>query len=227
MIDRTFTMHPEFGSRRMCVWLKQNEGVDVGRKAVRRCMLEMGLEAIYPRQRTSTLSPGHKIWPYLLSDLKIERPNQVWSVDITYIPIRGAWLYLMAVMDWYSRYVLSWRLSDSLEMGFVLEAANEALSRSTPEILNSDQGSHFTSSRFTSLFLDAGSRISMDHRGRAYDNIFVERLWRTVKYEDVYPHEYATPREAREGIDQYLNWYNTKRPHQSLDYKTPEAVWSA
>lgn len=149
----------------------------------------------------------------------------MWSIDITYIPVRTDWLYLVAIIDWFSRYVLSWELNDSLEIDFVLEASHKALKTAVPEIMNSDQGSHFTSPKFTHIFLDAGSRISMDHRGRAYDNIFVERLWRTVKYEDVYLNEYETPRDARIGINRYLRFYNSERPHSSIQYQTPEAVY--
>lgn len=188
-------------------------------------MREMGIQAIYPRQDTSQPTPANPVYPYLLKGVSITRPNQVWSIDITYIPIRSSWLYLTAIIDWYSRYVLSWGIDDTLEIDFVLEACRKALSRAVPEIMNSDQGSHFTSPKYTRLFQEAGSQISMDHRGRAYDNIFIERLWRTVKYEDVYPKEYGTPREARIGINGYLRYYNEERLHQSLGYRTPEEVY--
>lgn len=224
-IDRIYTAHPEYGSRRISAALLRSDGLCVNRKAVQRHMREMGFQAIYPRQKASTPEPMNKVYPYLLKDVKIERPNHVWSIDITYIPIRKSWLYLVAIMDWYSRYVVSWKISDSLEIGFVLEAASAALGNAVPEIMNSDQGSHFTSPRFTELFQAAGSRISMDHRGRAYDNIFIERLWRTVKYENVYPNEYETPRDARHGIGKFMNFYNNERPHQSLDYKTPAEIY--
>ena len=151
--------------------------------------------------------------------------QDVWSIDITYIPVKTDWLYLTAIIDWFSGYVLQWELSDSMEIDFVMDTSKKALKVSTPEIMNSDQGSHFTSPQFTKIFLDAGSKISMDHRGRAYDNIFVERLWRTVKYEDVYPHGYETPREARSGISRFMAYYNHERPHSSLEYKTPEEVY--
>lgn len=224
-IDKIYTAHPEFGYRRICVWLNQRDGIPINHKAVLRHMREMGIQAIYPRQDTSKPDPEHLVYPYLLKGLAITRPNQVWSIDITYIPISSSWLYLTAIIDWYSRYVLSWAIDDTLEIDFVLEACHNALSHSVPEIMNSDQGSHFTSPKYTQIFLEAGSRISMDHRGRAYDNIFIERLWRSVKYENVYPKEYTTPRETRIGINEYLNFYNKERPHQSLDYRTPEEVY--
>lgn len=226
-IDKIYTAHPEFGYRRICIWLDKYDGIHIDGKTVLRHMHEMGIQAIYPRQNTSRPAPGHKIFPYLLKGLKIDHPDHVWSIDITYIPVRTDWLYLVAIIDWYSRYVLDWQVSDSMEIGFVLENARRALARGKPEIMNSDQGSHFTSEQFTSLFADAGSRISMDHRGRAYDNIFIERLWRTIKYEDVYPKGYESPREARTGISAFLKYYNEKRPHSSLEYKTPSEVYFA
>lgn len=225
MIDELYTAHPEFGYRRIQVWLEKEYHVTVNHKAVCRHMKEMGIQAIYPRPNTSKPDPENSIYPYLLKNVDILRPDQVWSIDITYIPIRTDWLYLVAIIDWFSRYVLSWRVSDSLEIGFVLEACCEALNASRPEIMNSDQGSHFTSSQYTSLFLDAGSRISMDHRGRAYDNIFVERLWRTVKYENVYLNNYERPIDARKGLGEYLHYYNQQRYHSSLGYQTPAAVY--
>ena len=188
-------------------------------------MREMGIQAIYPRQNTSKPEPGNPIYPYLLKDLVIDHPDHVWSIDITYIPVKTDWLYLVAVIDWYSRFVLGWRLSDNLEIQFVLDVCKDILKRSAPEIMNSDQGSHFTSPKYTQLFLDAGSKISMDHRGRAYDNIFIERLWRTVKYENVYPQCYETPREAGIGISHFLGYYNCERPHSSLNYHTPEEIY--
>ena len=224
-IDKIYTAHPEFGYRRICAWLNRYEGIHINHKAVLHHMREMGIQAIFPRQNTSKPDSENKVYPYLLKGLAITHPNQVWSIDITYIPIRTSWLYLTAVIDWYSRYVLSWAIDDTLEIDFVLEACRSALSRVVPEIMNSDQGSHFTSPKYTQLFLEAGSRISMDHRGRAYDNIFIERLWRSVKYENVYPKEYMTPREARIGINEYLKFYNEKRPHQSLGYRTPEEIY--
>ena len=225
VIDRVYTKHPEFGYRRISVWLKKHEGMVVNEKAVLRHMREMGIQAVYPRQNTSRPNPANKVYPYLLSGLEITKPNQVWSIDITYIPIRRSWLYLTAILDWYSRYVVAWMMDDTLEIGFVLETCKNALAMAVPGIMNSDQGSHFTSPKYTELFLNAGSQISMDHRGRAFDNIFIERLWRTVKYEDVYLRSYETPREARSGIGQYLAYYNIERPHQSLGYRTPAEVY--
>ena len=224
-IDKIYTAHPDFGYRRICAWLSRYHGIHINHKTVLRHMREMGIQAIYPRQDTSHPNPANPVYPYLLKEVTITRPNQVWSIDITYIPIRASWLYLTAIIDWYSRYVLSWAIDDTLEMDFVLEACSHALAHAVPEIMNSDQGSHFTSPKYTGIFLKAGSRISMDHRGRAYDNIFIERLWRSVKYENVYPKEYATPREARIGIKEYLKYYNKERLHQSLDYHTPAEVY--
>lgn len=224
-IDKIYTAHPFYGYRRICYVLNSEYDLGINHKTVLRHMHEMGIQAIYPRQNTSKPQPGNLIYPYLLKGLKINRPNQVWSIDITYIPVKTDWLYLVAIIDWFSRYVLSWEVSDSMEIDFVLDTSCKALKTATPEIMNSDQGSHFTSPKYTQIFLDAGSRISMDHRGRAYDNIFVERLWRTVKYEDVYINGYETPREARIGIDHYLRFYNTERPHSCLQYKTPAAVY--
>lgn len=188
-------------------------------------MQQMGIQAIYPRQNTSRTNPQNPIYPYLLKGLSIEHPDQVWSIDITYIPIRSSWLYLTAIIDWYSRYVIAWMLDDTMDIEFVLETSRKALQIGTPTIMNSDQGSHFTSPRYTNIFIDAGCKISMDHRGRAYDNIFIERLWRTVKYENVYPKEYESPRQARTGINEYIRYYNEKRLHQSLNYNTPEEIY--
>ena len=184
-----------------------------------------GNEVATPRQNTSKASKENPVYPYLLKGVAINHPNQVWSIDITYIPVHTSWLYLAAIIDWYSRYVIDWMVDDTLEIGFVLETSKKALKKAVPEIMNSDQGSHFTIPKYTQMFLDAGSKISMDHRGRAYDNIFIERLWRTVKYENVYPQEYDSPKDARMGIHQYLNYYNKERPHQSLKYRTPEEVY--
>ncbi len=224
-IDRIYTKQPEFGYRRITVWLKRHEDMSINHKATLRHMREMGIQAVYPRPNTSKPNPANKIYPYLLAGLKITSPDHVWSIDITYIPIRRSWLYLTAILDWYSRYVVAWMIDDTLEIGFVLDTCNTALKTAVPSIMNSDQGSHFTSPKYTQLFLDAGARISMDHRGRAFDNIFIERLWRTVKYEDVYLRSYETPREARAGIGRYLHYYNNERPHQSLGYRTPLEVY--
>ena len=224
-IDQIHTKAPFFGSRRIALALADEYGYIVNRKAVQRHMREMGIKVIYPRQHTSKPNKSHLVYPYLLDGLHINRPNQVWAIDITYIPLSASWLYLTAIIDWYSRYIISWELNDSLEMSFVLEASRKALSMATPEIMNSDQGSHFTSHKFTDPFLKAGSKISMDHRGRAFDNIMIERLWRTIKYENVYPMQYYSPKEDRIGIKEYINFYNTERYHQSLDYKKPEEVY--
>lgn len=224
-IDKLYTAHPEFGYRRICAWLNKYYKIAINHKAVLRHMREMGIQAVYPREKTSTPNPENKIYPYLLKGLNINHPNHVWSIDITYIPIRSSWLYLVAIIDWYSRYILDWMLDDTLDIAFVLETGYNALKTATPEIMNSDQGSHFTSPKFTEIFKAAGSKISMDHRGRAYDNIFIERLWRTVKYENIYPQEYKNPREARIGINKYMEYYNHERLHQSLDYRTPEEVY--
>jgi len=224
-IDKIYTAHPFYGYRRICRVLNDKHALGINHKTVLRHMHEMGIQAIYPRQNTSKPKPGNPIYPYLLKGLKIDHPNQVWSIDITYIPIKTDWLYLVAIIDWFSRYVLSWEISDSMEIDFVLDTSRKALKNAIPEIMNSDQGSHFTSPKYTQIFLDAGSRISMDHRGRAYDNIFVERLWRSVKYEDVYMNGYETPRDARIGINRYLRFYNMERPHSSIQYQTPESVY--
>ena len=225
LIDKIYTRFPTYGYRRICWYLNEKEHLLINHKAVLQHMREMGIQAIYPRQNTSRPEPSDKIYPYLLKGLKIDHPDHVWSIDITYIPIKNDWLYLVAIIDWYSRYVLDWQLSDTMEIDFVLDTSHKALEISTPEIMNSDQGSHFTSPKYTQIFLDAGARISMDHRGRAYDNIFIERLWRTVKYEDVYPNAYETPREARIGINRFMKYYNHERPHSRLQYRTPEEVY--
>jgi putative transposase len=206
----------------------QNLGYRVNRKRVQRLMRLMGIEAIYPKPNTSKSTPGHRIYPYLLRGLAVERVNQVWSIDITYVPMRQGFLYLVALIDWHSRYVLSWRLSNTLDVSFCLEALQEALeSFGTPEIFNSDQGSQFTSAAFTGVLLEHGVAISMDGRGRCLDNVFVERLWRSVKYEEVYLKAYSDGLEAYRGIGAYLQFFNRQRPHQSLDYQTPEAVYRA
>ena len=224
-IDRIYTAHPESGYRRICAWLSRYENIHINHKTVYRHMREMGIQAVCPRQDTSRPGPANTIYPYLLKGLHIDHPDHVWSIDITYVPIRSSCLYLVAIIDWYPRYILDWQIDDTLDITFVLKASRNALEISIPEIMDSDQGSHFTSPRYTEIFLGAGRRISMDHRGRAYDNIFIERLWRTVKYENIYPQEYGSPREARMGIDQYLRYYNQERLHQSLDYRTPEEIY--
>jgi putative transposase len=223
-IGRQYMETPFYGVPRMTVHARDN-GLIVNEKRVRRLMRLMGIEAIYPKKRLSARNPAHKIYPYLLRDVKAERADHVWSTDITYIGVRGGFAYLTVVMDWASRYVLSWELSNTLDTAFCLEALEKALSVSKPDIFNSDQGSQFTSEAFTGRLKDAGIQISMDGRGRAYDNIFVERLWRTVKYEEVYLHDYASLTEARENLKRYFRFYNHARPHQSLDWRTPAETY--
>ena len=225
IIDRIYTAHPEFGYRRITDWLNVYKNERINHKTVYRHMREMGIQAIYPRQNTSRPNKKNMIYPYLLTGLSIDHPNQVWSIDITYIPIRKSWLYLVAIIDWYSRYIVSWQIDDNLEIDFVLEANRRALATGRPEIMNSDQGSHFTSPKYTQMYIESGSRISMDHKGRAYDNIFIERLWRSLKYEDIYLREYDSPRAARTGIKEYLRYYNCERLHQSLNCHTPAEVY--
>ena len=223
-IDEQYTQTPFYGSRRMTAWL-QSEGEAVNRKRVARLMAVMGIAAIYPKPRLSQAAVGHEIYPYLLRGVKIERVNQVWSSDITYIPLRSGWLYLTAVMDWFSRFVLSWALSVSLEGSFCREALEKALAWGRPEIFNTDQGSQYTSEQFTARLKQERVAISMDGRGRFLDNIFIERLWRSVKYEEVYLRDYAWAREAEAGLGRYFRFYNYQRPHQSLDYRTPAKVY--
>lgn len=223
-LDRLYLDHPFLGSRKL-MHILALEGLEVGRHTIRRYRAEMGLDTIYAKPRLSQPGDdGNRIYPYLLRGLDISRSNQVWGVDITYIPIRGGWMYLVAILDWFSRYVVAWELSDTLDIGFVLECASAALDQARPEIINSDQGSHFTSPQFTKLFRAADSRISMDGRGRCMDNIFTERLWRSLKYEEVYITEYMTPRASRIGLGRYLVYYNMERPHEALGYNTP-AQW--
>ena len=223
-IDEIYTKHPYYGARRIAIHL-QREGYPVGRKRVRRCMREMGIEAVYPRVNLSRRNQKEAVYPYLLRGVQAARPDQIWGIDITYIRLRRGWMYLVAVIDWYSRYVVAWELDETMEISFVMRAVRDALGRSKPEVFNSDQGSQFTSPEYIGLLKDAGVRISMDGRGRATDNIFTERLWRTVKYEEVYLHEYDSPREARRGIARYLDFYNNQRPHQTLGYRTPAEVY--
>ena len=220
LIDEEDTRHPFYGSRKITRFLRE-AGYPVNRKRVQRLMNLMGLEAICPGPNTSKRLQAHKIYPYLLEGLEITRPNQVWSTDITYIRLLGGFLYLVAVLDWYSRYVVSWRLSNSLETSFCVEALEEALRFGRPDIFNSDQGVQFTSEEFTGRLLASEIRISMDSRGRALDNVFVERLWRSVKYEEVYLKDYQSVRETEEGLGRYFEFYNRERFHQSLDYRRP------
>jgi putative transposase len=226
-LDELFLAWPFFGSRRMTAMLRA-DGWVINRKRVRRLMRVMGLRALGPKPRTSKPAPGHKIYPYLLRDLVIKRPNQVWCADITYIPMSRGFLYLVAIMDWASRAVLAWRLSNTLDADFCVRALEEALARfGRPEIFNSDQGSQFTSTAFTAVLQQAEVRISMDGRGRWLDNVFIERLWRSLKYEEVYLKGYADGREARAGIGSWLAFYNGSRPHQALADRPPMAVWRA
>ncbi len=218
-IDELYTEHPFYGSRKIAALLLCN------RKAIQRHMREMGIAGICPGRNLGKNSAEHRVFPYLLRNVTAEHPNQVWGIDITYIRLHAGWLYLVAVLDWFSRYVVSWELDQTLEIEFVLTAVERALGQATPQIWNSDQGSHFTSPRYTDRLLAAEVQISMDGRGRAMDNIFTERLWRTVKYEEVYLHDYATPREARQRLTRYFGFYNHERPHQALDYRTPAQVY--
>ena len=224
LIDEEYTRHPFFGSRRMTAWLC-DQGHPVNRKRVSRLMEVMGIEAVYPKPRLSQPGEGHKIYPYLLKGVEITRVNQVWSTDITYIRMAEGFVYLVAVMDWFSRYVLSWALSLTMELDFCVEALQRALRRGRPEIFNSDQGSQFTSEKFTGELGRRGIAISMDGRGRCFDNIFIERLWRSLKYEEIYLREYALVPEARAGIGNWFRFYNQERPHQSLDYRTPAKLY--
>ena len=223
-IDEIYTACPCYGVRKISAQLRA-DGLLVNHKAVARHMQAMGLRAIYPGPNLSQGARQHAVYPYLLRGLTIERPNQVWGVDITYIRLRSGWMYLFAVLDCYSRFVVSWALDLTLEIGFVLEAMRSALATATPTLCNSDQGSHFTSPQYSALLLDAQVQISMDGKGRALDNIFTERLWRTVKYEEVYLKDYASPREARSGLSAYLDFYNYRRLHQTLDYQTPAQIY--
>jgi putative transposase len=225
LIDRQYLATPFYGARKIAVELKKQAGLTVNRKRVRRLMQRMGIRAVYRRPRTSKPAPGHKVYPYLLRDLKITRPNQVWAADITYIPMSRGFLYLVTIIDWYSRYVISWRLSNTLDADFCVAALEEALSKGTPEIFNTDQGSQFTGDAFTRLLEGHNIRISMDGKGSYNDNLFIERLWRTVKYEEVYLKAYEDGREARISLGAYFRFYNTSRPHQSLCYRTPAEVY--
>jgi putative transposase len=224
LLDEQYLKMPFYGSRKMTAWL-QAEGHAVNRKRVQRLMRIMGIEGLRPRRSTSRPAKGHRVFPYLLRDVEITHPDHVWSTDITYIPLRNGFVYLTAIMDWYSRYVLSWRLSNRLDSEFCLEALDEALRGGKPAIFNSDQGSQFTSDAFVSRLLDRAVAVSMDGRGRALDNVFIERLWRSLKYEDIYLKEYATVDELYEGILRYFELYNYERLHQSLEYQTPYHVY--
>jgi len=226
LIDRQYLATPFYGARKIAAWLK-SQGHRVNRKRVRRLMQLMGLKAIYRRPRTSQPAPGNKIYPYLLSSMKIRQPNQVWAADITYIPMARGFLYLVAIIDLYSRYVLSWRLSNTLDAGFCVDALEEALKKGRPDIFNTDQGAQFTSEAFTGILQQHGVRISMDGKGSYNDNLFIERLWRTVKYEEVYLKAYQNGKEARTGIGNYFRFYNTLRLHQALGYRTPAKIFNS
>ena len=223
-IDEQYLKTPWYGSRRMTVWLTQ-EGFVVNRKRVQRLMRLMDIEAIYARPRTTEIASEHRKFPYLLRDLAITQPDEVWAADITYIPMASGYMYLVAIIDWYSRYVISWRLSNSLESSFCVDVLNEALSQRRPKIFNTDQGVQFTSRVFTSRLEAAGVTISMDGKGRALDNVFIERLWWSVKYEHVYLHDHRTVRSLHRGLGAYLNYFNRERPHQSLAYHKPWDVY--
>jgi putative transposase len=223
-IDEQYTARPFYGSRRMTIWLNE-QGEEVNRKRVQRLMRVMGLEAIYPKPRLSPAGKGHRIYPYLLRGVKVVRRDQVWSTDITYVPMASGFMYLAAVIDWYSRYVIGWRLSNTLDGSFCLEMLEDALRGGKPEVFNTDQGVQFTAAAFTGRLESAGVAVSMDGRGRALDNVFVERLWRSVKYEDIYIQGYDTVPGLHRGLARYFAFYNDERPHQSLGYQTPAAVY--
>ncbi len=222
-IDMQYLETPFYGWPKMTAALRR-QGYPVNGKRVRRLMRQMGLQAITVRKRPATRTPGHRLYPYLLRDVTIEQPNQVWCADITFVPMRLGCMYLVAVMDWFSRYVVAWALSNSLEGSFCRTALHQALQSGRPEIFNTDQGSQFTAHGFTRLLEMAGVQMSMDGRGRVFDNIFVERLWRTVKYEHLYLYDYQTVPAVAAGLNRYFHFYNTERPHQSLAYRTPAEV---
>ena len=226
-IDKIYTDYPFYGSRRIRYELKTTYQITIARDHIRRLLRIMGLEAIYPKPKSNTSEShlNHRVYPYRLKGLRIIRPNQIWGTDITYVKLETGWAYLVAFIDWYSRYVISWELSPTLEIDFCLTALASALKVATPEISNSDQGSHFTSTQFLEPLLQKDIRISMDGRGRCMDNIFTERLWRTLKYENIFLKSYRTIDEAHVGLTDYMKFYNTKRPHQSLDYRTPAAIY--
>jgi putative transposase len=227
VIDETYTAFPFFGSRQMTRWLVR-QGYRINRKRVRRLMRRMGLEAIYRRPRTTTKNAAHPVYPYLLRNLVIDRPNQVWATDITYVPVQGGYAYLCAVIDWHSRYVLAWELSNTLDANFCVRAVQRAMTKhGIPESFNSDQGCQFTSADFTPPLLAAGVRLSMDGRGRCLDNVFVERLWRTVKYEEVYLRTHCSLVDAHAQLDTYFRFYNERRPHSALDGATPGETYHA
>ena len=225
LLDEEYTRHPFYGSRKMTVWLR-TQGHGVNRKRVQRLMQILGLVAMVPGSNTSKKHPQHKVYPYLLRGLAVVRPNQVWSTDITYIRLAHGFMYLVAIIDWYSRKVLAWKVSNTMDVGFCMDCLTEALGKyGAPEIFNTDQGAQFTSALWINKLLEHGCKISMDGRGRALDNIFVERLWRSVKYEDIYPKNYAVVVELLLGLTEYFIFYNSERFHQSLSYKIPNEVY--
>lgn len=223
-IDELYTAHPFYGSRTITVVLAE-EGEPINRKRVQRYMREMGIAGIAPGPNLSKRAAQQHIYPYLLRNVTAATPNHVWGCDITYVRLRSGWLYLVAILDWYSRYVVSWALDDTLELPFVLDAVGQALTIATPQIWNTDQGSQFTSPQLTTIITEAGAQISMDGKGRAFDNIFTERFWRSLKYEEIYLSDYGNPREARQGIAQYIQFYNTERPHQALADRRPVQLY--
>jgi putative transposase len=224
LLDQEYTAHPFLGSRRLRAWLLQ-QGEAVNRKRVQRLLRLMGLEAIYPKPKLRAARAGHRIYPYLLRNVSIQRPDQVWSTDITYVPLACGFMYLAAIIDWFSRYVLAWRLSNTLDGSFCLEMLEEALRRGRPEVFNTDQGVQFTAQAWTGRLESAGVAVSMDGKGRCLDNVFVERLWRSVKYEDIYVWRYEGVPELRQGLGRYFPYYNEERLHQALDYQTPAVVY--
>jgi putative transposase len=224
LIDERYTACPFFGSRKMAAWL-QGQGEGVNRKRVQRLMRLMGLEAIYPKPRLSAAGRGHRVYPYLLRGVGIRRPDQVWSADVTYVPLPAGFMYLAATIDWYSRYVVAWRLSNTLDGSFCLDMLEEALSKGHPEVFNTDQGVQFTAAAWTGRLEAEGVAVSRDGRQRWLDNVFVERLWRSVKYEDVYVRGYEVVPALADGLGRYFAFYNEERPHQALGYRTPAAVY--
>lgn len=223
-IDAIYLDNPSYGSRSLTAVLV-NEGWEANRKRVQRLMRLMAIAGVMPKRNLSKPSPGHRVFPYLLRNVSVSRPDQVWSTDITYVPLRGGFVYLTAVMDWYSRYVLSWKLSNRLEGSFCLEALDAALAQGKPEVFNTDQGTQFTSAAFVNRLLDRSVAVSMDGRGRALDNVFIERLWRSVKYQEIYLRDYATTADVEEGLKLWFAKYNHERPHQSLENWTPAKVY--
>lgn len=226
LIDEEYTRHPFYGSRRLTVWLNR-QGYGVNRKRVSRLMRRMGLQGVAPGPNTSRAHPQHEVYPYLLGERIVDGVDQAWCTDITYIRLQRGFVYLVAIMDWYSRYVLSWELSSTMETEFCVEALEQALRRGRPEIFNSDQGSQFTAAAFTRVLKAHEIRISMDGKGRCWDNIFIERLWRSVKYEEIYLKHYETVPQVRRGLSDYFRFYNDERPHQALEDRTPAEVYQA